>query len=156
MTQRPICPACRSDQITPDASNGGAGRNRCAVCGHAAAVREFYSDRPTTFVFASGEADPIKAEFRDRRFMIAPGGDYDPKDLLDQIPNINARYGKFYDPNLANSITEKAREITAEAYKTLYMQDPVMFPIPEGYHWDNKTGTIQPDKHKPHFWWQDQ
>lgn len=43
--RRPICPNCRSDQIVPDVTNGGAGRNRCAVCNHVSAVRDFYPDK---------------------------------------------------------------------------------------------------------------
>lgn len=46
--RRPICPECRSDQIVPDATNGGAGRNRCAVCNHVSAVRDFYPEPSTT------------------------------------------------------------------------------------------------------------
>jgi hypothetical protein len=37
----PRCPACGSSAVTPDATNGGAGRNVCH-CGHRAAVRDFY------------------------------------------------------------------------------------------------------------------
>lgn len=120
--RRPICPECRSDQIVPDVTNGGAGRNRCAVCNHVSAVRDFYPE--------PSPADPMPWIGKNER-------------RLPVFNNLNSRYGKFYQPGVADAITERAREITAEAYKTLYLQDPVNFPIPEGYEWDNKTGTIK-------------
>jgi len=43
MTRAPVCPVCGSTAVSPDASNGGAGRNVCH-CGHRAPVRDFYPD----------------------------------------------------------------------------------------------------------------
>jgi len=45
-------------------------------------------------------------------------------------------FGKFAEKPL--------EPITAEQYSKLYMQSPEYFPIPDGYKWDNKTGTIIP------------
>lgn len=43
----PVCPSCGSTAVSPDPSNGGAGRNRCR-CGHTGPVRDFH--------------EPVKAE----------------------------------------------------------------------------------------------
>lgn len=53
------------------------------------------------------------------------------------------RYGRF---------AEKPNEpITREQYSALYLQSPEYFPIPDGYKWDNKTGTIVPKPGKVNY-----
>lgn len=100
MTRRPICPECRSDQIVPDVTNGGAGRNRCAACNHVGAVRDFYPEPLPGHALVEHYADKLRDHLREHpvsfaNFMQEPV--FDPPGYRTDPKTGNLRPAKYWE-----------------------------------------------------------